>query len=107
MTKLDLEALEAKAKAATPGEWRKMVRRDGSLILSCGDPTKTHCQFDFEGRECDLDWIAAANPATMLALIERIRELEARLNIAEGLMNSDLEAQYEETIRSPKGTPNV
>ncbi len=58
MTKLDLDDLEAKAKAAVEA---------GEVVLRSIVWAQTWHAYR-----------AAANPATMLALISRIRELEAR-----------------------------
>lgn len=88
---LNLEDLEAKAKAATPGLWEcnevrtqcgRAFRIGSGEMLKAG---KGCCIIydDYPGnpeneRKANASYIAAANPATMLALIDRIRELEAR-----------------------------
>jgi hypothetical protein len=76
---IDLDKLEALAKAATPGPWE--------TIPTCENIVRV--PFDgargLEGlsvADCRTDpvaaFIASANPATILALIERSRELEER-----------------------------
>lgn len=70
----DLDALAALAREATAGEWEAareantywtvMIRGDTPLLRYAN--------------ECDAAYIAAANPAAILALIARVRELEAR-----------------------------
>ena len=43
-----LMEIEAREKAATPGPWTYKVRRDGSIYISMGNPTKgPHQQADF------------------------------------------------------------
>lgn len=74
MSDLDLSALRAKAKAATPGEW---VRGK-----SCARTV-----FSFRARNCctigdfkyldDAAFIAAAEPAVVLSLIDRVERAEA------------------------------
>ncbi len=110
---LDLDDLESKAKAATPGPWKCVAHVERLLLgvqsadgvpisVIAGDRPLTNTRHAI----ADNAHIAAANPATMLALTARIRELEARLSIAEGLMNSDLEAQYEEATASITISPS-
>lgn len=77
---LDLDALEATARAATPGPWFARGLDD--------EPTVNH-EFDTEGhgpgygahvypdKPEDAVFIAAFDPPTVLALIERVREAEA------------------------------
>ena len=69
----DLDALAARAREATAGEWEAareantywtvMIRRDTPLLRYAN--------------ECDAAYIAAANPAVVLGLIEEIRRLRA------------------------------
>jgi Ead/Ea22-like protein len=96
---IDLDKLEALAKAATPGEWvampaiserwsgegnRTTQRVDAGYIklLVCNS---WELPRGAEQSECQIKgfanaaFIAAANPPTVLALIERIRELEAEI----------------------------
>ena len=87
---IDLDELERVAKAATPGPWHRSrygtvftgdhAMDDDAVVVGIvvgrGDPS-------FQ----DMRFIAEANPATVLALIERIRALEvmvgdARLELA-------------------------
>jgi hypothetical protein len=52
----------------TPGEWRHVVRRDGSIYLTMGNPERgAHSQFDWLGTEADAA-LAMAAPAMMAAL---------------------------------------
>lgn len=87
---LNLDDLEAKAKAATPGPWEcsevrtqcgRAFRIGSGEMLEAG---KGCCIIydDYPGnpeneRKANAAHIAAANPATVLELIRRFRELEA------------------------------
>jgi hypothetical protein len=95
----DLDELESKAKAATPGEWQHEDGRnvglyiDGrfeySLVAYCGGPDRENMH---EG-PANAAYIASANPATILALVALIRRLQAE--------NDDLMEQL--VIRSESG----
>ena len=76
----NLAELERLARAATPGPWewwtsnsfrRLSARRDGDVLcaVSCRDGVP-----DIKGSEANKDFIAGANPETVLALIERLKE---------------------------------
>jgi hypothetical protein len=97
MTPLDLPALTAIAQAATPGPWDahrgiamaevvspQTREPNGDVHVVCcvnfGDDDAT----DQEHR--DTAHIAAFSPSTCLALLERIRQLEAGLVEALGLL---------------------
>ena len=89
-----LAEIEAAAKAATPGQWKV---KDGyypgfkelegasfslSVVVSATDLKLS----DFMARTSDLEHIALCNPANVLALIARIKELEkdaARMSFVE------------------------
>lgn len=86
MTREELDRLRALASKATPGEWEWS---DSRLIVRHGDqvthfvlyPTheyETGC--DIEGSIDDLDYIAAANPSTITALLDHIDRLEREVN---------------------------
>jgi hypothetical protein len=117
---LDLDDLESKAKAATPGPWNVFVCDDGkqwtgwplcisatNVLNSNGDErviVRTGGFYPYEWdhgtsqdeANANAAHIAAANPATMLALIARIRELEAeKARLVEALTPSgDTKAAY-------------
>lgn len=81
---IDLDELERLAKAATPGPWR-MVALSSHYGVTHGDyrfPTVVYAHEGWDGygngsSRPNADYIAAANPATVLALIARVREAEA------------------------------
>src|SRR5690625_7693713 len=57
------------AQAATPGPWDY----DDSTIYA-GDWESAIASYDFAGNPADAEFIAAANPATILRLIADLRE---------------------------------
>ena len=83
---LDLNELERRAKAATPGKWT--WKQIGSFNTpGCAvfwpDTSKGGVHYrrlDSGGGmiEADANFIAAANPAVVLELVRRLREAEAR-----------------------------
>ncbi len=87
MKTLDLDAIEARASAATPGPWE--WRRDDLGAPVSGIPSGTHAVLRAEGccdacynyphvwgRDVDREFVAAARE-DVPALVARIRELEA------------------------------
>lgn len=82
---VDLDALEAAAKAATPGPWtlwsnnristHQYVKTEDDWTLVAADSGYTD-RSSFDQRTRDLGYIAAANPQVVLALIERLRKAE-------------------------------
>lgn len=98
---LDLDALQALAEAATPGPWRECGHDRGGC--SCAQvwstavdfPVATAFKNDEEmghapiGQpEANAAYIAAANPAVILALIDRLRKAEAAALAIQDLIDS-------------------
>ena len=82
MTAIDLDRLEALANKATPGPWRYADSEDHVTItgfIFAGFDDLFTLQRDSAQGVMDAEFIAAANPQTILALIARIREMEAAL----------------------------
>lgn len=95
---LDLDELERLAKAATPGQWQASGDDPDGVaddVRVCFVRDGVHCEWciaiagqTFDGEHWDeatlkrwhgdAAYIAAANPATVLALIQRLREAEAK-----------------------------
>lgn len=119
-----LLALEALAKAATGGEWR----RDENTVWGACDPDDTtsygmgiaiaDCRtsvqkwalepLDYFKAEQNAAYIAAANPATVLSLIEQIRSLQAERDALReaATLAADTFARYAE-LHWAKGTEDA
>lgn len=86
-TELDLDALEAVAKAATQGKWEADGEERialGCRCLGCWERVAgVWCVSSADGvdlaAQADAEHIAAFDPPTALALIARVRELEQKL----------------------------
>lgn len=66
-----LDRLETLAKEATPGSWKVKVSPDGGIAIATDG-----FSFSQEERDGDAEYIAAAQPATILALIAEVRRLQ-------------------------------
>ena len=71
MTDTELDALEAAAKAATPGPWEYNSRRKEIWAIN-----SRHTPIVEVGTygQWNVDYIVAANPAAVLELIEELRQ---------------------------------
>ena len=79
---LNLDNLESKAKAATPGPWKSAYVKGHAFDQVFVEVNGGEFLCDVYGKtSVDAAYIASANPATMLALIAHIRELKAE-NVA-------------------------
>lgn len=93
MTPADLSRLETLAREATPGEWT--AAREGNTywtVMIRGDTPLVRY-----ANECDAAYIAAANPAAVLALIELLAQCKATLEAPHpgaGLPDSDVARLY-------------
>ena len=77
----DLDKIEAAAKAATPGPWEALARGRQAWLLLSGGEEVVGCSSDGEvllSSNEDRDFIALAHPKTVLELVARVRELEAK-----------------------------
>ena len=75
---IDLDALEATAKAATPGPWRHPGRALVVSRMSEDEPLVCDCISEqFAQAPKNAAYIAAANPAVVLALIATVRQAQA------------------------------
>lgn len=95
MTDIDIPALKAAALAATPGPWKSALATVKSIPAECVvhvDPERTWSAEYEPGWEtvcrwkADAAYISLANPATVLALIERMEKLEAVAKSASQLL---------------------
>lgn len=85
MSDIDLDELREKAEAATEGPWIRewpapddpytkpaiLEREEYEVVVRADDERETDL--------ADFDFIAAADPATVLALIERLEDAEEAL----------------------------
>lgn len=90
---IDLDLLEARAKAATPGPWKNVDTPAMSVCDEIHDANGTRIamalttrhprdgeQFiDFDQAEANAAYIAAVSPAVVLGLIAELRKLRAEL----------------------------
>ena len=79
---MKLDELEKLAKAATPGPWKvkfdiNVSDREGVSVLGAGG---TDATAHFDRNRNNATFIAAANPATVLRLVELLRESQAAIN---------------------------
>jgi formate-dependent nitrite reductase cytochrome c552 subunit len=77
LNKEDIDALEDAAKKATPGPWCVQHPNAGVRGLEVADRTGLE-QICADLTEPRAKYIAAANPAVVLALINKMRELEQK-----------------------------
>ena len=87
MSNIDKQALRQLATRATPGPWEEengevWIMRNGtanSILTSiCGDDTSGQQDFD------NARFISAANPTTVLALLDELEAAEKRIAGLEG-----------------------
>ncbi|TBW33581.1 hypothetical protein EYW49_20075 [Siculibacillus lacustris] len=78
MAEIDLDKLEAVAKAATPCEWRRLgfsVR--SSYFDGEHEVARIDCQWGPNADGANVEHISTFDPPTVLALISRLRKAEA------------------------------
>lgn len=92
---IDLKAIRAAAEAATPGPWEAAGPSFGAPLpkyLNCVGWVTEDDEFDDVctaplgsdgGNSADMIFIATANPAAILALLDRLEAAEAQLAIYE------------------------
>ena len=91
MTNLDLDRIEATARAATPGRWHEFdgcVWTDAAACLHHGPSTAA-----------DREHVATMDPATTLALVARVREAEVAL---EGRCLADITLRDDDHPNNPR-----
>ena len=108
--KLDLAALKRIAEAATPGEWtaEEWCGTEGGwcAIGPHHEATEGEDYDDAPGSDCharaqrDSVYIAAANPATLLQLIERLERAEALLRDVHCDPSYSITAELDDRIRA-------
>lgn len=76
MTDAELDALEAAAKAATPGPWK--IDPVLNILSENNPPIYVYTDEDDSiGKAADIKYVAAANPAVVLDLIAELRQARA------------------------------
>ena len=79
---INLDKLEAKARAATPGPWQALenpemaIRWVEAMCHAGGSVCTAHDNWSLGQNKRNSVFIAAANPETVLALIDRLRRAE-------------------------------
>jgi hypothetical protein len=82
---MDLKELKRLASEATPGPWwvERPENRDAEICFGTkGDSSDTYDLIERYGVDTDYEYIAAANPDTILALIERVEQEHKKLTLA-------------------------
>ncbi len=88
MTALNKQALREAAEKATPGEWKRMMRNSDELMTTFHGVAIGNVFVELTTGKRDIfdaEFIAAANPATVLALLDELEAAERR--------NAELEAR--------------
>ncbi|WP_437582708.1 ead/Ea22-like family protein [Paramicrobacterium sp. CJ85] len=98
MTDLDLAELERLAKAATPGPWSWCAKQtadgDSWAVLDSHDHALA---MNTDGWVLDAEFIAATDPQTVLALIERAESAERRIAVVRE-MHRPIDIEPSDTI---------
>ena len=75
------QSLKAAAEKATQGNWRAFKYHDGSCGIGGGHHDEIMvCEHISKRRPHDAEFIALANPANILALVEALENSESRLH---------------------------
>lgn len=95
----DHAELRRLAKAATPGPWVTDAQQNGAIFniesesgdmciaMSQENPAPTRLEIN-EQRRANAEWIAAANPKTILALLDEIDGLKAENEVLRGALQA-------------------
>lgn len=90
MTALNKQALREASEKATPGEWRRASTRFNGITAQSAYPLCGKEDILASAAEKrDAEFIAAANPATVLALLDELEAAEKR--IEEGICRANRE----------------
>jgi hypothetical protein len=86
---INLEELRKLAEAATPGKWIRIQVTSGAAVASLSD-TIARIESDETNYLANSDFIAAANPSTIIALLDRLKSAEDVLReVMEAVKKSD------------------
>lgn len=81
MSNIDKQALREAAEKATPGEWKRMMRNSDELMTTFHGIAIGNVFVELTTGKRDIfdaEFIAASNPATMLALLDELEAAEKR-----------------------------
>lgn len=79
MTALNKQALREAAEKATPGEWRRASTRFNGITATPFSLGGEEVMLAGASEKCDAEFIAAANPQTVLALLDELESAEKRM----------------------------
>lgn len=82
MSNIDKQALREAAEKATPGEWKRMMRNSDELMTTFHGIAIGNVFVELTTGKRDIfdaEFIAASNPATMLALLDELEAAEKRI----------------------------
>ncbi|MDE9603712.1 ead/Ea22-like family protein [Citrobacter freundii] len=88
MTALNKQALREAAEKATPGEWKRMMRNSDELMTTFHGVAIGNVFVELTTGKRDIfdaEFIAAANPATVLALLDELEAAENRISELEAV----------------------
>ncbi|WP_112925153.1 ead/Ea22-like family protein [Escherichia coli] len=81
MTALNKQALREAAEKATPGEWKRMMRNSDELMTTFHGIAIGNVFVELTTGKRDIfdaEFIAASNPATVLALLDELEKMQAQ-----------------------------
>ncbi|HHA1260429.1 TPA: ead/Ea22-like family protein [Enterobacter kobei] len=82
MSNIDKQKLREAAEKATPGEWKRMMRNSDELMTTFHGIAIGNVFVELTTGKRDIfdaEFIAASNPATMLALLDELEAAEKRI----------------------------
>ncbi|EOE4442097.1 ead/Ea22-like family protein [Enterobacter hormaechei] len=82
MSNIDKQALREAAEKATPGEWKRMMRNSDELMTTFHGIAIGNVFVELTTGKRDIfdaEFIAASNPATVLALLDELEAAEKRI----------------------------
>ena len=90
------QSLKAAAEKATPGNWRAFKYHDGRCGIGGGHHDEIMvCEHISKRRPHDAEFIALANPANVLALVEALEKAQQRIDELEFIRTSADKVQRE------------
>ena len=82
MSNIDKQALREAAEKATPGEWKRMMRNSDELMTTFHGVAIGNVFVELTTGKRDIfdaEFIAAANPSTVLALLDELEAKDAQI----------------------------